>query len=140
VASTSNKGQSADQELVELQHALLTSPTVDAPHNEPNPEVRETFMQRRVAQREAYGQFVAIEDVYDPDGNIVVFTKGQAVPIEHVEKWQLEDVGMVTRVASADEARTAFRPTSGPSSLLGSVKGDEKPAAVSKSATSGKES
>ncbi len=135
MASGSRKA--GDQEIAELT-ALLSGPTVDTPHNETNPEVRQTFMERRMAQREAYGQFTAAVDIYDPAGDIVVFTAGQAVPVEHVEKWHLEDAGMVQRVATPDEARKVFRPTSGPAALLGEVAPTEKQG--TKSGASSKES
>ncbi len=135
MASGSRKA--GDQELAALT-ALLSGPTVDAPHNEPSPEARQTFMERRMAQREAYGQFVATVDIYDPAGDIVVFTAGQAVPIEHVENWHLEDAGMVERVATPEEARKVFRPTTGPSALLGEVAPTEKQG--TKTGASGKES
>ncbi len=138
VASSSRKG-AGDQELAELT-ALLSGPTVDTPHNEPNPEVRQTFMERRMQQREAYGQFVAEVDIYDPEGSIVVFTAGQAVPVEHVERWRLEEAGMVNRVASPEEARKVFRPTTGPSSMLGEVTPTEKQGTKTSTGTSGKES
>jgi len=109
-----------------MQRALLSGPTVGLPHNEGDPEVKRAFLSRREAQREAYGQFVAEEDVYDPDGIGLVFSAGMQVPVEHVEKWDLEAHGKVKRVASAEEARRGFRsPDIGPGTLIGS---DEKPA------------
>lgn len=118
MGTTSNKRP--DQELVELQ-ALLTGPTVDTPHNEPDPEARKSFIARRMEQREAYGQFVAAQDIFDPMGNTLAFAAGHPVPIEHVEKWLLEDAGLVTRVATPEEARKVVRPAPiGPAALLGS--------------------
>jgi hypothetical protein len=111
-----------DQELVELQRALLTAPTVDVPHNEADQETVRAFMQRRAAQREAYGQFKANSDIYDPMGGTLVFTPGMPVPLEHVEMWGLEETGLVERVATPAEARKAgalAAATSGPATLLG---------------------
>lgn len=104
----STKGKGNDQELVELQRALLSGPTVDVPYTDP--VTKESYAKRRAAQREAYGQFVAIEDITDPEGNSLVFTRGMQVPVEHVEKWLLEDTGKVERVASPEEARKMFLP------------------------------
>jgi hypothetical protein len=120
VASTSKpKSGAGDQELIELQKALLSGPTTDVPYAESNPDVVKTFLDRRAAQREAYGQFVAEEDIYDPMGNSKVFTTGMQVPLEHVEMWDLEATGKVKRVASPEEARRNFRPDSiGAGSLI----------------------
>lgn len=119
VASTSKQKSAADQELVELQKALLSGPTTDIPHGEPDQEVVRAFIKRRADQREAYGQFVANEHIYDPMGNTLAFTKGMQVPIEHVEKWDLESTGHVTRTATAEEARKGFAvPNIGPGSLI----------------------
>ena len=110
-----------DQELVELQRALLTAPTVDVPHQEADDETVRAFMKRRAAQREAYGQFTANSDIYDPMGGTLVFTPGMPVPLEHVEKWDLESAGVVNRVATADEARKGAALASaaaGPATLL----------------------
>lgn len=127
MASTS-KGKD-DQESVEARRDLLSGPTVGTPHAEANPEAARSFMQRRAAQREAYGQFVAEEDIYDPDGNALVFTAGMQVPVEHVEKWELEDVGKVRRVATPEEARKRFLPPSiGPASLIGDAAATTTPA------------
>jgi hypothetical protein len=118
VASTSKSN--ADQELVEMQRALLSGPTVGVPHQERDPDAVRTFMDRRAAQHEAWGQFVADEDIFDPMGNALVFTAGMQVPVEHVEKWDLEATGKVKRVATADEARRGFvAPSVGPASLIG---------------------
>lgn len=120
MASTSKK--SSDQELVELQSALLSGPTTDVPHGEPDEEVVRAFMKRRADQREAYGQFVATQHIYDPMGNTLVFTPDMQVPIEHVEKWDLEATGHVRRVATAEEARKGFAaPGIGPGSLIPSA-------------------
>jgi hypothetical protein len=132
VASSNSKKGSGDQELIELQRALLSGPTTDLPQAEPDQDVTRAFMERRAAQREAYGQFVAAGDIYDPMGNSKVFTAGMQVPMEHVEKWDLEATGMVTRVATAEEARRGFAvPDIGPGTLLG----DSAPAPTSASSS-----
>lgn len=106
-----------DQELVELQKALLSGPTADVPFGETDPVVRQTFADRRAAQREAYGQFVATQEIYDPDGTILAFAPDHPVPVEHVEKWDLERTGHVVRVATADEARAGRRTEKKPTAL-----------------------
>jgi hypothetical protein len=119
VASSSSRKSSGDQELIELQRALLSGPTTDVPYAEGDPDVTRAFIQRRADQREAYGQFVAVQDIFDPMGTSLTFTKGMQVPVEHVEKWDLEATGMVSRVASADEARRGFAPPPvGPGALI----------------------
>jgi hypothetical protein len=115
VASTS-KSKANDQELVELQRALVTSPTVGIPVADE--ETVKTFHSRRAEQREAYGQFVANSDIYPPDGTVLVFTKGTPVPVEHVEKWDLETAGVVDRVATPEEARRAGPTANGPATAL----------------------
>lgn len=100
---------SGDQELVELQKALLSGPTTGLPHGEPDSEVRQSFAERRAAQREAYGQFVATERIYHPEDQILAFDIGHPVPLEHVDKWRLEDTGHVARVATPEEARAGRR-------------------------------
>lgn len=116
MASTS-KSKGNDQELVELQRALLSGPTVDVPYADE--ATKQTYAERRAAQREAYGQFRAIEDITDPEGNSLVFTAGMQVPVEHVEKWLLEDTGKVERVATPEEARKRFLPPQvGPGALI----------------------
>ncbi len=88
--------------------ALLSAPAVGVPQHA-NAEVRQTFADRRAAQREAYGQFVADHEIYWPGTSTLVFTTGQQVPMEHVEKWDLETNGMVHRVASPALARAGKR-------------------------------
>lgn len=112
MASSSSKPKSGagDQELVEMQRALLSGPTTDIPHAEGDQDAVRTFLDRRAAQREAYGQFVAEEDIFHPMGNSLVFTQGMQVPLEHVEMWDLEALGKVRRVATAEEARRNYRP------------------------------
>jgi hypothetical protein len=92
----------------ELLRALVSGPAVGVPQHA-DAATRETFTERRMAQREAYGQFIADGPIYWPGTAILVFTEGQAVPIEHVEKWELEEAGMVHRVASAKLARAGRR-------------------------------
>jgi hypothetical protein len=106
VPSNTSKG---DQELIELQRALLTGPTTGVPAAGGDPEVRKTYRARRVAQREAYGQFVANSEIYDPDGSALIFAAGQPVPVEHVERLELEAMGLVNRVASPELARKGLR-------------------------------
>jgi hypothetical protein len=135
VASTSKKS-SPDQELVELQRALLSGPTTDVPHAETDPDVTRAFLKRRADQREAYGQFVAESEIYDPMGNSLVFTKGMQVPVEHVEKWDLEATGHVSRVATAEEARKGFAvPDIGAGSLIPAAS-ETSPPATSASSSS----
>ena len=93
-----------------MQRALLSGPTTEIPHAEGDPDAVKTFLDRRAAQREAYGQFIAEEDIFHPMGNSLVFTKGMQVPVEHVEMWDLEALGKVRRVATAGEARRSYRP------------------------------
>jgi hypothetical protein len=88
--------------------ALLSAPAVGVPQHAPA-AVRQSFMERRAAQREAYGQFVADAEIYWPGTSTLVFTTGQQVPMEHVEKWDLEANGMVHRVASPALARAGKR-------------------------------
>lgn len=120
MASTNKpKSGAADQELVDMQRALLTGPTADIPHAETDLDVVRAFIKRRADQREAYGQFTATADIYDPMGNSKVFTKDMQVPVEHVEMWDLEATGLVQRVATPEQARRAFaQPDIGPGSLI----------------------
>ncbi len=92
----------------ELMRALLSGPAVGVPHAA-DEATRETFSERRMGQREAYGQFVATGDIYWPGTGTLVFTEGMQVPIEHVEKWLLEDADLVQRVASPRLARAGAR-------------------------------
>jgi hypothetical protein len=134
VASTSNKGK-GDQELVEMQRALLSGPTSDVPQTGGDEDATRAYMERRAAQREAYGQFIAESDIYDPMGNSLVFTAGMQVPTEHVEKWDLEATGHVRRVATAEEARKAFAvPGIGAGSLIPA--GSDTPPATSATSSS----
>lgn len=92
----------------ELLRALVSAPAVGVPQHA-SEEVRQTFHDRRMAQREAYGQFVANAPIYWPGTGILVFTEGMPVPMEHVEKWDLEEAGFVNRVADPRLARAGRR-------------------------------
>lgn len=92
----------------ELLRALVSGPAVGVPQHA-DAETRKTFTERRMAQREAYGQYVADGPIYWPGTGILVFTEGMQVPLEHVEKWELEAAGMVHRVASPALARVGKR-------------------------------
>ena len=105
--SKTGKGP-ADQELAELQRALLSAPTTGVAASG-DPEVRKAYLGRRAAQREAYGQFVATGDICDPDGSALIVTAGQPVPLEHVERFDLEVLNMVERVATPELARRGMR-------------------------------
>lgn len=101
------KNDTLDDEQ-ELLRALVSGPAVGVPHHA-DEQTRETFTERRMLQREAYGQFVADGPIYWPGTGILVFTEGMPVPVEHVEKWLLEEAGMVHRVASPRLARAGAR-------------------------------
>lgn len=92
----------------ELLRALVSGPAVGVPQHA-DAATKETFTERRMAQREAYGQFIAKGPIYWPGTGILVFTEGQPVPMEHVEKWELEAADMVQRVASPKLARAGQR-------------------------------
>jgi hypothetical protein len=94
--------------MIELQRALLSGPTTGVAATG-DPEARKAYQSRRAAQREAYGQFEAIGDIYDPDGSALIFTAGSPVPVEHVERFELEATGHVKRVATPDLARRGMR-------------------------------
>lgn len=100
--------QNKTRDEQELLRALVSGPAVGVPQHA-DEQTRKTFQDRRMAQREAYGQFVADGDVYWPGTGILVFTQGMAVPVEHVEKWLLEDAGMVHRIASPRLAAAGAR-------------------------------
>lgn len=99
-----SKTQHGEDEL----RALLSAPAVGVPQHA-TAEERETHHDRRMAQREAYGQFVADCPIYWPGTGILVFTEGQSVPVEHVEKWDLELAGAVHRIADVRLARAGRR-------------------------------
>lgn len=92
----------------ELLRALVSGPAVGVPQYA-DEQTRTTFTDRRMAQREMYGQFVADGPIYWPGTGILVFTEGMQVPVEHVEKWELETAGVVHRVASPKLARAGAR-------------------------------
>lgn len=94
----------------ELLQALLSAPAVGTPHAADD-ETRETWLQRRHDQAEAYGQFLANGPIYVPGTGTLAFTTDAQVPIEHVEKWHLEDAGLVRRVAQPAEARRGVHPS-----------------------------
>jgi hypothetical protein len=102
-----NKNNSDEQELL---RAVLSSPAVGVPHAA-DEETRQTFMDRRRDQAEAYGQFVAKGPIYWPGTGTLVFSTHAQVPIEHVEKWFLEEAGLVERVASPEAARHGVHPS-----------------------------
>jgi hypothetical protein len=95
-AGADPQGGADEQELL---RALVSGPAVGVPQHA-DEQTRKTFQDRRMGQREAYGQFVADGDIYWPGTGTLVFTQGMAVPMEHVEKWLLEEAGLVHRVAS----------------------------------------
>jgi hypothetical protein len=102
----------ADRELIELQRSLSASGAGIAglPSGAAvaaDPEVVRTWELRRAAQAEAYGQYVADGDIYI--GNALTFTNGQAVPLEHVIRFELEERGQVNRVATPEMARLGRR-------------------------------
>ncbi len=137
MTSTSKKNN--DQELVDLQRAMLSGPTVGVPHAEGNTDTVRAYLARRAEQREVYGQFVATEDIYEPGGSALTFTNGMPVPIEHVEKWDLETAGMVERVASQDDARRgAALNVIGPASLVADDASTTAPAGGTSAATTTK--
>lgn len=104
----SSTGKAADQELVDLQRALLSGPTTGVAATG-DPEARKAYLSRRALQREAYGQFVAKTEIYDPDGSALIFAPGSPVPLEHVERFGLVEADMVERVASPELARKGMR-------------------------------
>jgi hypothetical protein len=96
----------ADNELLELQRASATQGhAAGLPHGNAaaDPTTLTTFAARRQAQREAWGQFVAIEPIHV--GNALAFSVGSAVPLEHVIKYDLEAQELVARVATPEQAR-----------------------------------
>lgn len=100
-----NKTEDSERELL---RALLSGPAVGVPHHA-DEETRTTFTERRQAQMEAYGQWVATSPIYVPGSGILAFNVGAQVPIEHVEKWNLELAGVVARVATPELARAGRR-------------------------------
>lgn len=100
--------QSKNDDERELLAALMSAPAVGVPHAA-DEETRTTYLDRRRAQAEAYGQFVAKGPIYWPGTGTLVFNTGHAVPLEHVEKWELETADLVERVASPELARNGRR-------------------------------
>jgi hypothetical protein len=96
----------ADEELIELQRQVLSSPGVGVPRGVDEDGIVR-WQERRAAQREAYGQFVAADSIYI--GNALAFAPGMAVPVEHVERFNLEATGQVERVATPELARAGRR-------------------------------
>jgi hypothetical protein len=68
-----------------------------------DPEAIRTWELRLAAQREAYGQFVAAGPIWI--GNAMTFDSGQAVPLEHVIRFNLLEREQVNRVATPEMAR-----------------------------------
>lgn len=103
------KSDKPDQELLELQRSVLIRGATGLPSGEQagDPDEVRRFEQRREAQREAYGQFVAADDIHL--GNALVFTAGMAVPLEHVLRFNLEAMELVNRVATPQQARAGGR-------------------------------
>lgn len=83
---------------------LLSAPAVGVPHAA-DEQTRQTYIERQLAQRETYGQFRATGPIYVPGTGTLAFNKDQQVPMEHVEKWELEEAGLVKRVATPEHAR-----------------------------------
>lgn len=100
--------QSADdQELMELSRsALVQGHAAGVPSGAAiavDPDAITTWEARRAAQREAYGQFVAIDPIVI--AGVPTFVPGQQVPLEHVIRFDLLDQELVARVASPEQAR-----------------------------------
>lgn len=94
----------ADRELLELQRSMHTQgANAGVPAAVADPDVIRTFELRRAAQREAYGQFVALAPIHY--GGALVFQTGQQVPLEHVINYDLESQELVARVATPEMAR-----------------------------------
>jgi hypothetical protein len=99
--------QSADdQELMELSRSSHVSGyAADVPTGAAaaDPDVISTWQQRRAAQREAYGQYVALDMIHI--AGVPVFAPGQQVPLEHVIRFGLFDQELVAKVATPEQAR-----------------------------------
>lgn len=96
----------ADQELMELQRSVHTQGVnagVSADAVAADPQAVKVWEMRRAAQREAYGQFVALAPIHY--AGVLVFNTGQQVPLEHVINYDLEDQELVARVATPEQAR-----------------------------------
>ena len=104
MAEQTTKDESEREQL----RALLSGPAVGMPQAA-DEDTRATYQSRRLDQMEAYGQFIAEAEIYVPGTSTLAFVTGAQVPIEHVEKWDLELAGMVRRVASPRLARAGRR-------------------------------
>jgi hypothetical protein len=104
VAEQSTQDESEREQL----RMLLSGPAVGMPQAADMGE-RETYQSRRLDQLEAYGQFVAKGPIYWPGTGTLVFNTGAQVPVEHVEKWDLELADLVQRVATPRLARAGRR-------------------------------
>jgi hypothetical protein len=98
----------ADQELLDLQKAMSVQGTMVAglPSGATvaaDPEAMAAWQARRLAQNEAYGQYVAATPI--TIGNALAFTPGQPVPLEHVIRFNLLETEQVNRVATPEMAR-----------------------------------
>lgn len=96
----------ADKELMELQRSVTTQGhAAGLPHGPAasDPNTITTYEARKAAQREAWGQFVAIAPI--TIGNALAFVPGNQVPLEHVIKFDLEAQEVVARIAPAELAR-----------------------------------
>lgn len=96
----------ADRELMELQRSVATQGHAAGLPMGPaatDPNTITTYEARKAAQREAYGQFVAIEPI--TIGNAQAFIPGAQVPLEHVIRYNLEGQELVARIASPELAR-----------------------------------
>lgn len=107
----------------ELLRALVSGPAVGVPQHA-DEETRRTHQDRRMAQLEAYGQWIATSKIFWPGTSILVFSKGMQVPVEHVEMWELETAGVVQRVASPKLARVGRRFSAGDGGQLPGGDGD----------------
>jgi hypothetical protein len=99
--------QSADdQELMELSRSAHVSGYAAGVPSGPgasNPDVIDTWQKRKAAQREAYGQFVALDMIHI--AGVPVFAPGQQVPLEHIIRFNLLEQELVARVATPEQAR-----------------------------------
>lgn len=96
----------ADKELMELQRSVATQGhAAGLPHGPAasDPNTVTTFEARRAAQREAWGQFVALGPI--TIGNAQAFVAGNQVPLEHVIRFSLLDQELVARIATPEQAR-----------------------------------
>lgn len=95
-----------DQELMELSRSAHISGHVAGTVSGPdasNPDVIDTWQKRKQAQREAYGQYVALDMIHI--AGVPVFAPGQQVPLEHVIRFNLFEQELVARVATPEQAR-----------------------------------